>query len=120
MSELTLSALHLTPRPAAVRRRARVQELVDDGVVLVCDDDRPVVVRAWPDDDAARRAAGLATRLMAIDLHDLDGAPRAELTAVWHRVPHTRPVSIGAAMAFVLGGVPAFTDAPARLEGTRS
>jgi hypothetical protein len=96
--------------------RVRVEELLDDGVVLTCGA-QLLVVRAWPDDVAARRISGLATRLLAVDLYDLDGTPGAELTAVWHRVPHTRPISMGAALALLFSGVPTYAEARSTTEG---
>jgi hypothetical protein len=111
VSSLALSELALTPPASAGRTRVRVDELLDDGVRMTCGAHR-FVVRVWPDDAAARRAAGLATRLLAVDLFDLDGTPAAELTAVWHRVPHTRPIPMAAAMAFLFSGVPTYAEAP--------
>jgi hypothetical protein len=109
-----------TPNPpcSTGRSRVRVDDVLDDGVVVRCGD-RFAVVQAWPDETAARRAARLATRLVAVDLFDLDGTPYAELTAVWHRVPHTRSVSMGAAMAFVLAGVPGFAEVAVANAGER-
>lgn len=116
MSSLALSDPALTPPTAAGRTRVRVDELLDDGVSLTCGA-HLIVVRAWPDDVAAYRAAGLATRLLAVDLYDLDGTPGAELTAVWHRVPHTRSISLGAAMALLFSGVPTYAEAPPATDG---
>lgn len=116
MSSLALSEPALTPPAAAGRTRVRVDELLEDGVALTCGAHQ-IVVRAWPDDAAARRISGLATRLLAVDLYDLDGSPGAELTAVWHRVPHTRSISMGAAMALLFSGVPTFAEAPPTTDG---
>jgi hypothetical protein len=77
-------------------------------------DGQPQAVADWPDERRAERVTRLATRLIAVELFDLDTAPRAELTAVWHRVPHTRSVSMGAGLALTLSGVPTYVVGEAR------
>ena len=98
-----MSELLLTPK----RARVGLCELAGDGVVLdVAGELQPVA--AWPDERRAQRVSRLATRLIAVEYFDLGTTPRAELTAVWHRVPHTRSVSVGAALALTLSGVPSY------------
>jgi hypothetical protein len=104
-----MSELILTPQ----RERVQSCEFVANGVVVDLGT-RQALVAAWPDERAAQRVAGLATRVLAVELFDLDGAARAELTAVWHRVPHTRTVSVPAALALAVSGVPAYVNAAAR------
>ena len=74
----------------------------------------PQAVAAWPDERRAERVTRLATRVIAVELFDLDTTPRAELTAVWHRVPHTRAVPVGAGLALTLSGVPTYVVSEAR------
>jgi hypothetical protein len=104
-----MSELILTP----LRERVSSCELVADGVVVALGH-RQVLVAAWPDERAAQRVAGLATRVLAVELFDLEGRPSAELTAVWHRVPHTRTVPVAAALALMLSGVPAYVRGAGR------
>jgi hypothetical protein len=104
-----MSELLLTPK----RARVGLCELVADGVVLDVAGD-PHAVAAWPDERHAERVTRLATRLVAVELFDLDTTPRAELTAVWHRVPHTRSLPIGAGLALTLSGVPTYVIRGAR------
>jgi hypothetical protein len=98
-----MSELLLTPQ----RERVRSCELVADGVVVDLSG-RQVLVAAWPDERTALRVCGLATRVLAVELFGLGGTPRAELTAVWHRAPHTRTIPVSAALALVMSGVPAY------------
>jgi hypothetical protein len=84
-----------------------VCELTDDGVVLEVAGG-PQAVAAWPDERRAQRVTRLATRLISVEFFDLDSMPRAELTAVWHRVPHTSSVPVGAGLALTLSGVPSY------------
>jgi hypothetical protein len=99
-----MSELLLTPG----RVRVSVAELVPDGVVLDIGGVHRMVP-SWPDERRAQRIAGLATRLMQIELFDLDTNPRAALTAVWHRIPHTRELPLSAALALTMSGVPTYS-----------
>ena len=95
--------LLLTPK----RARVGLCELVADGVVLDVAGE-PQAVDVWPDERLAQRVTRLATRVVAVELFGLESRPRAELTAVWHRVPHTRSLPMSAALALTLGGVPTY------------
>ena len=98
-----MSELLLTPK----RARVGLCEVAGDGVVLDVAGE-PQAVAAWPDERHAQRVTRLATRIIAVEFFDLDSMPRAELTAVWHRVPHTRSVPVGAGLALTLSGVPSY------------
>jgi hypothetical protein len=101
--------LLLTPQ----RHRVRSCEVVADGAALAFGD-RRVWIEARPDERRAARACGLATRILQVEFTVLDDArPRANVTAVWHRVPHTRSLPVDAALALTLSGVPSyvFTEA---------
>jgi hypothetical protein len=104
-----MSELLLTPK----RTRVGLCELAADGVVLDVAG-APQAVAAWPDERRGQRVSRLATRLLEIEFFDLDTTPRAELTAVWHRVPHTRSVPVGAGLALALSGVPSYVVREAR------
>jgi hypothetical protein len=98
----------LTPR----RTRVSVHELTERGLVVDVDG-AELATDVWPDEHSARRAARLATRLVDVELEvgadatDPSGW-QARVTAVWHRVPTTRPVSVSTALAFLLSGVPTY------------
>ena len=100
MSELVLTA------PAARRQRARRAELIEDGVRFDLDG-ASVVVAGHPDGRRASRTCGLASRILNVEL-TLGSDPSAEVVAVWHRAPCARPISVGAALALALAGVPAY------------
>jgi hypothetical protein len=69
------------------------------------------LVEAEPDDRLALRTCRLATRVLGVRFTAEGGTVRsAEVTAVWHRVPHTRPVPLGAAVALACSGVPAYVE----------
>jgi hypothetical protein len=107
----SMSELVLTPNRGRVVRCTAAA----DGVDLHLDHGS-VLVRIEPDDRAAYRACGLATRILSVELADLDGpAPAADVTAVWHRVPHTRGLTVAAALALTRAGVPTYlVNGPAR------
>ena len=54
-----------------------------------------------------RQVCGLAARILSVEL-TIGPEPAAEVVAVWHRSPCARPVSVGAALALALAGVPAY------------
>lgn len=101
-----MSELVLTPR----RTRVAVHELTEDGLVLEVGG-AVVPTGCWPDDRSARRLARLATRVVDVELR-VDGPEpsgfTARVTGVWHRMPHTRPVPVAAALALLRSGVPTF------------
>jgi hypothetical protein len=100
----SMSELVLTLARGRVRRCRPVAEGVDLQL-----DQGSVRVGFEPDERAAYRVCGLATRVLRVDLVDLEGlAPRAEVTAVWHRVPHTRAAPVAAGLALTLTGVPTY------------
>jgi hypothetical protein len=100
----SMSELVLTPAEGRVRRCLPVA----DGVELLLDAGT-VVVPAEPDDRAAYRVCGLATRVLRVELVDPDGLePRTLVTAVWHRAPHTRTASLPAGLALARAGVPTY------------
>ncbi len=100
MSELVLTA------PATRRQRARRAELIEGGVRFDLDGG-PVVVAGHLDGRGAGRTCGLASRILSVEL-TVGAEPSAEVVAVWHRSPCARPISIGAALALALAGVPAY------------
>jgi hypothetical protein len=99
MSELLLTA---TPE------RVLGCELVPEGVRLESAS-RSLVVDVEPDEHVALRLCRLATRILAVELHD-PGSARggAEVTAVWRRVPYTRSIPLSAALALTRSGVPTY------------
>jgi hypothetical protein len=101
-----MSELLLTQR-TATRHRVQSGELTEEGVRLRLADGS-VLVDDDPDLRSAQRSCRLATRILNVDISVVGSTPTAELTAVWHRAPHRRPVSVGAALALALSGVPAF------------
>lgn len=99
-----VAELVLTPS----RERIRSCEQVAGGVRVEVGSG-PVELDHTPDRRAARRLCRLATRIVEVEVRTVRGvAVGADVTAVWHRVPHTRPVPVGAALALVLAGVPGY------------
>ena len=101
MSELVLTA---------PRERVHTSEPVPEGVRLVSAT-RSLVVAVDPDEHLALRLCRLASRILAVEVHDPD---RAEVTAVWRRVPYTRRIPLSAALALTLSGVPTYLHADHR------
>jgi hypothetical protein len=100
----SMSELVLTPALERVRRctaNARGLDLHFDS--------QSVSIEAEPDERTAQRTFGLATRVLRVDLVGVEGpAPFAEVTAVWHRAPHTRATTLSAGLALTLAGVPTY------------
>lgn len=86
--------------------RVRASHPDASGVVLELADRSSVVLAVTPDRRRARRVCGLARRLDAVSLVETELGWRATLSAVWHRIPHTVEVSLPAAVALILDGVP--------------
>jgi hypothetical protein len=100
----SMSELVLTPARGRVRRCVDVP----DGVDLHLDQGS-IQVSVAADVRAAYRVCGLATRVLRVDIVDPEGPmPRAQVTAVWHRVPHTRSAPVAAALALAQAGVPTY------------
>lgn len=82
--------------------------MVIEGIILELPG-RRVTLDLIPDDRLAARASRLATRVLSVEFRGADDAHlRAEFTAVWHRVPHTRAIPMSAALALTASGVPSY------------
>jgi hypothetical protein len=88
------------------RHVMRVHAARRDGDAVVVRDDGTALLRTHLDHRGAHQACGLARRILHVTFHAGASTTQADVTAVWHRLPHTVPVSLGAAAALVLAGVP--------------
>jgi hypothetical protein len=95
----------LTADPVPVR--VRCCAATSGGVALRLATGEQVELAVVPDRRGARRACGLARRVISVTFDGSSTPWSAEVTAVWHRVPRTVGIGLAGAVALALQGTPA-------------